>query len=227
MSKRLHAACSLLSLVACATPACADEDAQLWLTTFADVHLSPDLRTANETIVRLSDDRRGLYEIENSLLFGIPLTEGVTVWAGYTYDPQFDAGRHTVTEHRAREQVTVDRLLVVGPLTLSGRMRAEQRWREGVSGTGWRVRPFMRLSWRVAERGRVTFNFSHEPFIDLDRTPFQTRAGLERMRNALFVHAALTPRLGLDLGYLNQHGFVSGGPDRSDHVATLSISYVR
>ena len=32
----------------------------------------------------------------------------MTLWAGYTHNPQYAAGDFTMMEHRAREQVTFD-----------------------------------------------------------------------------------------------------------------------
>ncbi len=39
-----------------------------------------------------------------------------------------------------------------------------------------------------------------------------------------FLAAPLAKRVTLEIGYLEQHGFVRGGPDTNDHVATVGLS---
>ena len=45
-----------------------------------------------------------------------------------------------------------------------------------------------------------------------------------RMRNLIAISTPLSKRITAEIGYLNQHGFVRGGPDTSDHVASISLS---
>ena len=78
-------------------------------------------------------------------------------------------------EHRAREQVTFDGFAKLGKGKLNGRIRFEQRWRENVDGTGWRVRPYLKYSVPIA--GKTALNLSTEPFFNLNTTPFQRRTG--------------------------------------------------
>ena len=111
---------------------------------------------------------------------------------------------------------------MLGKVKLSGRLRLEERWREGQTGTGWRLRPQVKATMPIA--GKVTLSVSNELFIDLNNSSFQTVDGLERMRNAIFVTVPLSKKIGIDFGYLNQHGFVPNGPDTSDHVLTAGLS---
>lgn len=216
--------CGLL-VAAAAAPAAASakDDSQLWLGGTATVDVGGAFRLSQEVVARFSDVRGGLYEVESNTMLGYRLDPRVTVWAGYTHDPLYAAGRFTLTEQRAREQLTVDRL-PLGPGMLGLRLRLEQRWRDGAAGTGWRLRPFVRYSLPLRRGGKTAIVFSHESFVDLNRTAFQKVGGEERMRNAVLLATPLTKRITADIGYLNQHGFVPGGPDTSDHVATLALS---
>ena len=146
----------------------------------------------------------------------------MTVWAGYTHDPQYSRNHFTVMEHRAREQVTFDNFATLGKGKLSARMRFEQRWRNGIDGTGWRVRPYLKYSVPVA--GKTSLNLSSEPFINLNTTSFQRKSGLDRVRNLITLSTPLSKRLSGEAGYLNQYGFVRGGPDTMDHVAYFALS---
>jgi hypothetical protein len=204
------------------TPALAASDEQLWTNGVVNVKLSDKWRLSEEMTARWSDNRHGLYEIEVNSLLGYRVTKSVTLWAGYTHNPQYSGGDFTVMEHRAREQVTLDGFARLGKGKLNGRVRFEQRWREGIDGTGWRFRPYLKYSLPIA--GKTALNLSTEPFFNLNTTSFQKKSGLDRMRNLITVSTPLTSRLTGEIGYLNQHGFVANGPDTSDNVAYVGLA---
>ena len=204
--------------------ALAGHDSQLWTTQVVNVKLGEKWRLQEELVERFSDNRNGLYEVESNTLLGYRLNKSVTVWGGYTHDPQYSAGHFTVMEHRAREQVTFDNVAKLGPGKLSFRMRGEQRWRTNVAGTGWRLRPYVKYSLPLAKGSKTALVVSAEPFINLNSTPFQRQDGLDRIRTLIAINTPLSKKLTAEIGYLNQHGFVRGGPDTSDHVASISLS---
>ena len=213
------------ALMALPATAHASEDEQLWTTTSATVKLSDHWRLQQEIVARFSNDRDGLYEIESNTLVGYKLNKQVTVWAGYTHDPQYDGGDFTVMEHRVREQVTVDNILKLGPVAVSARMRMEQRWREGIDGTAWRLRPYVKLTMPFKEGGKTALILSHESFIDLNKTNFQRVQGEERMRNLIAITTPLAKNVNAEIGYLHQHGFRPDADDSNDNVASLSLSF--
>lgn len=212
----------LIAAAAYPAPSLAKSDSQLWTVGSASVKLSDKWRLSQEFTGRFSDNRNGLYEVESNTLLGYRLNEVVTLWAGYTHDPQYSGGDFTVMEHRAREQVTFDGLARLGKGKLNGRIRLEQRWREGVDGTGWRFRPYLKYSLPIA--GKTALNLSTEPFFNLNTTPFQRKSGLDRVRNLVTISTPLAKKLSGEAGYLNQHGFVPNGPDTSDNVAYFGVS---
>jgi hypothetical protein len=215
---------SLLLLALASFPAAAEakDDAQLWTGGSVTAKLGGSWRMSQELVARLSDRRGGLYEIESNTLLGYRLSPRLTLWAGYTHDPLYDGGHFTVLEQRAREQLTFDQVKA-GPGTLSLRLRIEQRWREGVAGASWRLRPYARYSLPLG-RGGSALILSHESFVNINRTAFQIRTGEERMRNAVAVTVPVDKRLNAEIGYLNQRGFVRAGSDTSDHVATIMLN---
>ena len=148
----------LAFVAALATPAAAwaTEDGQVWTNANATVKLSDNWRLSEEMTVRFSDNKNGLYELESNTLLGYRFNKVVTFWAGYTHNPQYSAGHFTRMEHRAREQVTFDGFTKLGPGKLSGRLRLEERWREGLDGTGWRLRPYLKYSVPLQGRSRST-----------------------------------------------------------------------
>ena len=204
------------------TGAWAKSDSQVWTTAGLSVKLSEKWRVSEDVVARFSDNRNGLYEIESSTLVGYRIGKSVTLWAGYVHNPQYAGGDFTVTEHRVREQVTLDNVARFGGGKLSARMRLEQRWRDGVDGTGWRARPYAKYS--LPLKGKVALNLSNETFVNLNRTAFQRSRGVDRMRNLISISAPVLGRLAGEGGYLNQHGFVRDGPDTTDHVAYFAVS---
>ena len=110
------------------------DDTQNWETVIAQVALGGPWRVSNETVAR-SGDAKWFYEFANNLMLGDKLNKHVTRWAGYIHDPQYLYGNFTVMEYRARQQVTLDNIHKVGPASLSGRLRLEERCREAVAGT--------------------------------------------------------------------------------------------
>jgi hypothetical protein len=202
--------------------ALARDDGQVWLTAGATIKLDDKWRLSEDIVARFSDNRSGLYEIEASTLLNFKVAEDVTLAAGYVHNPQYSDGDFTVLERRAREQVTLDNLAKIGTGKLSARFRMEQRWRENTDGTGWRMRPYLKFS--LPLRGKTSLILSNETFVNLNTTAFQRQDGLDRMRNQVSVNTPLLKNVSLEVGYLNQHGFVRGGEDTSDHVASAAIS---
>lgn len=223
MRRSMIIAAALLS-AAVSAPAFASHDQQLWTTQVVNVKLGDKWRVQQELVERFSDNRNGLYEIESNTLLGYRLNQAVTVWGGYTRDPQYSAGNFTVMEQRLREQVTFDNVAKLGPGKLSLRVRGEQRWRNNVAGTGWRLRPYVKYSVPLGKGSKTSLVLSNETFLNLNTTTFQRQDGLDRMRNLIGISTPLSKRLTAEIGYLNQHGFVRGGPDSSDHVASISLS---
>ena len=219
--RRYFTLLQLVPALAIAAPATAREDTQYWQNVTVNVALPNNFKIQNETVLRTSDTR-GFYEVENNLMVGKKLNKVVTVWLGYTFDPQYSHGTFIRREHRFRQQVNFDGFAMIGKVKLSGRVRLEERWREGLPGTAYRLRPQVKASVPIA--GKTTLTVSSEPFFNLNNTGFQTVDGLERMRNAIYISVPLGKKVSVDFGYLNQHSFVPNGPDNSDTVLTAGIT---
>lgn len=206
------------------SPALAKDDTQLWTSATINAKLTDKLKFSNELVLRFSDSRSGLYEIENSSLLGYQVNDTVSVWAGYVHNPNYLDGDLTAMERRAREQVVFDNIASIGKAKIGARLRMEQRWRDHVDGTGWRMRPYVKLAVPLGGKKAPTLNLSHEEFINLNTTSFQADDGFDRMRNAVSLSIPLNTSLKAEAGYLNQYRFVLGGPDVMDHVLTAAVS---
>ena len=215
-------ALAALALAVFSGTAWARDDGQLWTGGAATVNLSDRWRLTGEVIARFSDNRGGLYEIEAPTLLNFRLTKDVTLAAGYVHNPQFSDGDLTTVERRAREQVTVDNIARIAGGRISARLRLEQRWRDNVDGTGWRVRPYFKYS--LPLKGKTALALSNETFLNLNTAAFQRQDGLDRMRNLIAINTPLAKNITMEAGYLNQYGFVRGGEDNRDHIASVLVS---
>ncbi len=209
--------------VAAPAPAFAQDDTQVWTSATVNVKLTDKLKFSNELVARFSDTRNGLYELENSALLGYQINKNVSAWAGYVHDPNYSEGDLTAMERRAREQLVFDNVAAVGKAKFGARLRMEQRWRDGIDGTGWRMRPYVKMAVPLGGPKALTFNLSHESFINLNNTSFQTTDGFDRMRNAATLSLPLNDKFKVEAGYLNQYRFVRRAPDTMDHVLTAAI----
>ena len=209
-----------LAATLAATPALAD-DTQAWGTLTINGAISGPIRGSSETVLRTSD-AKGFYEVEENLMVGYKANKHVTYWLGYTFNPQYTHGSFTTTENRFRQQISVDNFAKLGPVNVSGRVRLEERWRDGQAGTGWRLRPYIKFSLPI--HGKTNLNLTHESFINLNTTGFQKVAGYDRWRTGVSISTPLSKQVSIDVGYLNQHGFVRNGPDTDDHVATVGLT---
>lgn len=219
--RRIAATLATISALAVASPALASEDTQYWQTLSLNLALPSNFKIQNEAVFRTSD-AKGFYELENAVMVGYKLNKSVTVWTGYIHNPTYLHGDFRVMERRWRQQINVDNFAVVGKVKFSGRARLETRWRDGVAGTGWRLRPYVKATAPFV--GKSTVSVTHESFINLNTTSFQKTDGYDRMRNAISVSVPLNKKFSMDFGYLNQHGFVRNAEDSSDNVLTLGLS---
>ena len=203
--------------------AAAAGDSQLWTGGSVTIKLSDKWSISQDVTARFSDRRGGLYEIEANSMVGYQLTRAVSLWVGYDHDPQYDAGHFTIMEHRFVQHLVSSDLGRIGGGQLSGRLRLEQRWREGIGGTAWRLRPYVRYNLPLGRNSRTSLIVSEEPYFDLNTTAFQRVRGFERLRSFVGISTPLLKDLSADVGYLNQHGFVRGGKDTNDNVAFVSV----
>lgn len=213
----------VIATLAISTSALAANDSQVWVNSTTTVKLADKWRLSEDLTLRFSDKRNGLYEIESNTLLGYVVAKGITLWGGYTHDPQYAAGHFTIMEQRAREQVTFDNFAQLGIGKFNSRIRLEQRWRNGVRGTGWRLRPFLKYTLPLQKGKKPAFVVSVEPFLNLNNTPFQKTDGFDRVRTFAGISIPVVKNAALEAGYLNQHTFVPHARDNDDHVASLSL----
>jgi len=199
MSWKCHVAIGAFLLAALPSVAEAD-DGQVWLSANARGPIAGRVELGVEAIERFGrDGEGGLYESENVAMLGLRF-DRATLAAGYVRDIAYHGAGATI-EQRARQDFSVDHLATIGGLVIGARLRAEERWRDGSSGTGVRIRPFVRLTLPVT--GKLNLLASHESFVNLGGGAGQ-RGGYDRARDFFGVGVPMTKRVRVEIGYLNQ-----------------------
>ncbi|MGN6819632.1 MAG: DUF2490 domain-containing protein [Sphingomonas sp.] len=215
MSSKCHAALGAILLVGFPSLAHAD-DAQIWLDANARGPIAGRVELGVETTERFGrGGDAGLYESENIAMLGYRF-DRVTVAAGYVRDITYRGGGAAI-EQRGRQDVSMDRLATIGRLVIGARLRMEERWRDGLGGTGMRLRPFVRLTLPVTADLRLLA--SHESFVNLGSGAGQ-RPGYDRARDFIGIGVPLAKRVSAEIGYLNQ--WTRGAPTAGAASFTLA-----
>ena len=106
--------------------------------------------------------------------------------------------------------------------TLVSRTRHEQRWVEGRSGTGHRLRQMFRYATPI-DRHKTQFVLSSETFVAFNSTPFGQAAGFDQVRNFVGLNVPLAPKVTADIGYMNRYIRRRGAEDRMDHILPVTL----
>lgn len=209
-----------LAILSLAVPAHADE--QVWLAGIAQGPIKGKLITWIEVQPRFTDggDRLGQTILRPAV--GVQLNPAATLLLGYAFVESNPDGLPARREHRTWQQAQVRLAGTPGKAVLVSRTRLEQRFLEGADEDGWRLRQFLRGQYWLSEKWSLIG--VSEAFVGLDSTRWGQRSGLEQVRNFAAVGHAITPRITLEAGYLNQR-LVRPGADGTNHVLNLNLFY--
>lgn len=223
MPSRRYLCLALPPLLLAASPALAEEDVQPWLAVTATIPVADRVVVWLEGQARTSNDASRLNQILLRPALGYKATSTTTLFAGYAFVPTNPPGPARFNEHRIWEQATF-RILGDGRgITLSGRSRLEQRFREGDGDVGHRFRQLIRLTAPVDAKGTQAVVWS-EPFIGLNDTRWGQPGGLDRWRNFIGVSLPVASTLRIEPGYMNEV-VEQRGPDRMNHIASLTLNF--
>ena len=64
------------------------------------------------------------------------------------------------------------------------------------------MRPYAKLTLPNANGGKTTLVLIHESFVNLNKSPFQTVGGEDRMRNCIGINTPLAQHVNVEAGYL-------------------------
>jgi Protein of unknown function (DUF2490) len=144
------------------------------------------------------------------------IRDGLSVSGGYLYASNRRQGPDR-REHRLWQMVSYD-LFSVGDGDVAGRSRIEERWREGESGTGWRLRQQFSYTHPIGDTD-LKLALSDEVTMGLNTTDWGHSEGLQENRAKAVVKWKMAGA-GWEAGYLNQYrnGINGAADETNDHI---------
>lgn len=221
-SRALLAAASLLS-APCAMAA--QEDEQVWLAQFSTIEVGQKVLLFTDVQLRFTDGADRLGQVLLRPAVGYRITPSDTLFLGYAYVRTEPLNGTPTDEHRMFQQALVRVVGGPGKTTVTSRTRLEQRWLEGRSGMGWRLRQQVRLDAPVA-KGLNAIVWA-EPFVNLDTTAWGQRAGFDQLRGFAGVGLPIARGIAIEAGYSGQYVNRFNVPDRMNHIGSLSLTIRR
>ncbi len=211
MSRRFRSLLPLL-LLAAATPACAEQEGQLWLQQTATTDLGDDGdRMLIELNERFRSERFGGDQYQATMLFSRPIAEGLRAGAGVSY---VNTGGDD--EGRLMTQLDYRR----GVLSLRGRMEARIRAGRDIVLRA-RPRAGVAVPLGVADLTAVA---NHELFFTLNEGRPGDATGLTSMRSIAALQRKFSDTLTVGVGYLRQQDVRRNAADRIGNAGYVSLA---
>ena len=227
-SRRITAALLLLTLAVGLARAETDDDQGLWLLALGQGPIgSADqapakLRWWLDVQARFSNEADGLGQTLVRPGIGYAINDHTSLWLGYAWIRTSPSSGPDFDEHRIWQQLIWSKPL--NKVSFLSRTRLEQRFRDDGSGTGWRLRQFMKAAYPLPGNPNVSLVGYDELFFGLNDTDWGARSGFDR--NRLFLGVGW--RLGksghnVEIGYLNQYTDAASGNDLMEHILSLNL----
>jgi hypothetical protein len=153
---------------------------------------------------------------------GYDVSDNMSVWAGYGYFHSRTADGTTVTEDRFWQQLSWNAARMGGGV-LSMRTRLEQRSISRGDDLGIVLRYMAKYVRPIGESQGIDLILSVEPFFDLVDTDWSGDAGLAQVRAVIGVGWTLTPKFGIETGYMNQYVRRDNAENLANHLAVVNF----
>lgn len=199
-------------------------DAQLWLQALATVGVSENWRLHLEEQPRFHDNVSETLQVITRTALGRRLGSRASVWGGYAWVAK-PAGPGTTHEHRIWQQFS-STLPGLGSWQPSVRVRLEQRFQDDWANASHRTRMMGRLVRPLDLSRQWSFVAWNELFVTLDETPRGPSRGYDQNRAFAGLLRQVTPKAGVEFGYLWQTSDPPGRPRQDAHVAFVWLNFV-
>jgi hypothetical protein len=195
-------------------------DGRVWAAFTVQGPVSNDgrWRWTSDSLVRSRDGASTLDFLGERIMLTRDVSPHVSVGFGYAYGAGFPSGG-SLREHRLVQQVS----WIGGSRTrVSFKTRVEERF---VSGRGamLRLRQQVRVVRPIAPRGRILAVVSEELFVRTDATALRFPA-VESNRLFVGIGRKVTPRTGVEVGYVNVYSRLAPGRKMRSHVLSATVS---
>jgi hypothetical protein len=219
---RPRALWALAALQCAASPAHAEEDAQVWTSATVSGPVSGKLAIWAYGEVRFADGASGLNQALVGAGLGWEMSPGRSLYGGYLQVSN-RRPRGARDEHRFWQQAAYS-LGSLGPVRVAGRTMVEERLFAGAEDLGWRVQQQLRATVSLARRSRARAVLYGDLLVNLNTTDWGARSGLDQLRSFAGFSVPLGHGNGVELGYFHQH-IRRPGPERTNHVALVAFTH--
>ena len=211
--------CFAVMLALMASPSAAratDDGAELWLNPSVAFDLDENSGLEIETAQRLRNADDGRSD-----------TYFARLW--FNQDIARNATLSGAFERRVNDGGSDETRLIQQLSTSYGylrtRLRLEQRFVDGSSRIGLRIRPRLGVSVPIDSDKRWKFKTDAELFLTLRSTGKGGNDGLTGLRTQMGVSYAINDNMSLSAVYLRQQDFDDGRPDRVGHAPLIGIEF--
>lgn len=147
----------------------------------------------------------------------------VSVAQGYAKIFAFEPG--VGSEQRLWQQVQINRVLGK-EWGLSVRSRLEERFIEGVSGTGLRLREQIKLTRPLPFNKKYYVVLSNEAWINLNKQAPGTELGYQQNWAYIGLGRRFLGSSNVEVGYMPGYVYRKARPDQVNHILTVNLNYV-
>ena len=217
----------LVSVSSHLSPAAAQviTDGRLWTNLSVQERQGTDSpwRWSGEFVLRTRDGVDDLDVLVLRGLLGYDVTPRSSAWMGFAVVPSFPVAGGTLWEKRLFEQYVWSGRSLGGSLAL--RTRLEQRWAETNSGLAWRIRQQVRYVRPFSPGSHYSLVATEEFIAHLNDTSRYDR-GFDQNRAFGGISRSINAKMRLEAGYLNQYQHSLMGPDRLNHILSITTAMV-
>lgn len=186
--------------------------------------INPDFKNARwwlEGQARVFDQLARISQGLTRAAIGYDLTDKLTFWAGYTWNPSRIAGKPEVDEHDLFPALTYTTKTDFG--VFSARSMMDFRFTNTGSQTGYRYRQLVRFVHPFEFEPRLSLVGWDEIFFNTNTTDWGQKSGLDQNRAFAGIGWNFTSHLRMETGYMNWFLNTHAGTDTERHMLTVNF----
>lgn len=208
-----------------ATPAFAEDNAQLWVTTNAETALDDNDKILATIILRSRPDTLNLGQ--SLLRIGVvhQFKNGISVAGNFAVVTTYRPDRPDRAEHRFAQSISIPITSNFAGGSLDSRLQIEEIFATDGNDLGIRIRPRLRWTLPLVKSKRLSLQITDEMLLAANDTDWGQRAGFQANRFLTGIKVDISKKWTLTPAYTWQLVKRNNAPDRNDHILWLTIDH--
>lgn len=201
------------------------QEAQLWSNLSLQLRLSDKWRFVTEIQPRFraGDATYARFVVQPGI--GYQISRDLIVWGGYVYALLETGDGRQIEDNRFWQQANYT-IAKIGPVTLAGRTRLEQRRLTIGRDTGWRIRERIAATIPLAgDKDGVLGVMYVEPMAQLIKTDWGARTGFDQIRGYAGLSVPMRKSSRLDFGYMAQRQRQEDYVKPLNHILVINVGF--